>query len=104
VPGGLWEVRPACKLAGQLDVTCGFDPLVREPGQPPEIYYDLDATSLYFRVEGGRSGPLRGERLADLALLLEHYGNDRDVTVAFATAERWHDARNLKKLLVAAAS
>lgn len=99
VPGGLWEVGVAIKLAEELEVTCGFDPLVREPGQPPEIYYDLDVTSLYFRVESGRSGPLRGERLADLALLLEHYGETADVTVAFATSERWHDARNLKKLL-----
>jgi uncharacterized protein YecE (DUF72 family) len=102
VPGGLWEVMPAVKLANELDVICGFDPLVREPGQPPEIYYHLEATSLYFRIESGRSGPLRGERLADLALLIEHYGHDTDVTLAFATAERWHDAKNLKKLLASA--
>jgi hypothetical protein len=99
VPGGLWEVRPAVKLATELGVTCAFDPLVREPGEPPEVHYDLEAESLYFRIESaGRAGPIRSEKLEDLAALLEHY-EDREPTVAFASPERWADARNLKKLL-----
>jgi hypothetical protein len=98
VPGGLWEVRPAVRFAAELGVTGAFDPLVRDPAEPPEIYYELEASSLYFRIEGTRAGALRGERLADLALLAEHYAAI-DLTIAFATAERWHDARSLKKLL-----
>ncbi len=99
VPGGLWEVRAAVKLAAELGVTPAFDPLVRGPGEPPEIHYDLEAESLYLRIEGaGRSGTINAEKLEDLAALLEHY-EDLSVTVAFASPERWADARNLKKLL-----
>lgn len=99
VPGGLWEVRAAVKLAAELGVTPAFDPLVRGPGEPPEIHYDLEAASLYLRIEGaGRGGTINAEKLEDLAALLEHY-EDLSVTVAFASPERWADARNLKKLL-----
>ncbi len=98
-PGGLWDSRSAVKLATELGIACAFDPLVRDPGEPPEIHYDLDAPALYFRVEGlGRTGTIRSEKLEDLAALLEHYEN-LPVTVAFASPARWADARNLKKLL-----
>jgi uncharacterized protein YecE (DUF72 family) len=80
-------------------VTCAIDPLVYDPGQPAEVYEDLDAPALYFRVTGvGRSGPIRSEKLEDLAALLEHYANI-ELTVAFASPSRWQDARNFKKLL-----
>jgi hypothetical protein len=72
--------------------------MVRAPGQPAEIYFDLDVSSLYLRVAGGRTGPIRGERLEDLAMLVEHY-ETLPITVAFASEERWQDARNFKKLL-----
>lgn len=99
VPGGLWSVRSAVKLASELGVTCAFDPMVREPGEPPEVHYDLEAASLYLRIEApGRSGALRPEKLDELADLVMHY-EDRELTVAFASPERWQDARNLKKLL-----
>jgi uncharacterized protein YecE (DUF72 family) len=99
VPGGLWQVRSAVKLAGELGVTCAFDPLVREPGEPPEVHYDLEADSLYLRVSGaGRGGALRPEKLDELADLVSHY-EDRELTIAFASPERWLDARNFKKLL-----
>jgi uncharacterized protein YecE (DUF72 family) len=98
LPGGLWEVRAALKLATPLGVTVAFDPLVREPGEPAEIYMELDAPTLYFRVEGSRTGPLRTAQLEDLDMLVEHY-EDRSITIAFASAERWQDARNFKKLL-----
>src|SRR5262249_53245926 len=98
-PGGLWDVRAAVKLATELDVTCAFDPLVRDPGEPAEIYYDLDAPALYFRVEGaGKAGRIRNENLEDLAALIEHY-EDLPVTVSFASVQRWDDARNLVKLI-----
>ena len=99
IPGGLWNVRTAAKVAGELGVTCAFDPLVREPGEPPEIHYELEAASLYMRIEGaGRSGAIRAEKLDELADLVTHY-EDRELTVAFASPERWSDARNFKKLL-----
>jgi hypothetical protein len=99
LPGGLWDVRTAAKLAGELDVTLAFDPLVREPGEPTEIYFDLDVSTLYLRPEGaGRAGTLRNERLEDLAALVEHY-EELPTTVCFASPERWQDARNFVKLL-----
>jgi uncharacterized protein YecE (DUF72 family) len=99
VPGGLWNVRSAVKLASELGVTCAFDPMVREPGEPPEIHYDLEADSLYLRIEAaGRSGTMRAEKLDELADLVMSY-EDRELTVVFASPERWADARNFKKLL-----
>jgi hypothetical protein len=98
LPGGLWEVRSAAKLASELGVTLAFDPLVREPGEPAEVFFDLDLRALYLRPEGaGRAGLIRNERLEDLVMLMEHYEN-LPATVAFASPERWQDARNLLKL------
>lgn len=99
VPGGLWEARTAVKLANELGVTCAIDPLVHEPGEPVDPYEDLEAESLYLRLEGaGRAGMIRNERLEDLAALVESY-EDRELTIAFASPERWQDARNFVKLL-----
>jgi uncharacterized protein YecE (DUF72 family) len=104
IPDGLWEPRAAVGFARELGVTCALDPLVRDPNQPAEVYEDLDAPALYFRITGlGRSGPLRAEALEDLAALLEHYENI-ELTVAFASPTRWQDARNFKKLLEGAGS
>jgi uncharacterized protein YecE (DUF72 family) len=99
VPDGLWEPRSAVKFAGELGVTCAIDPLVYDPATPAEVYEDLEATALYFRIAGlGHAGPIRSEKLEDLAGLAEHYENI-DLTVVFASAARWHDARNFQKLL-----
>jgi hypothetical protein len=98
VPGGLWDLRTAVKFATELGVTCAFDPLVRDPNDPPEIHYGLEAKSLYLRIESPRAGLIRNEKLEDLVALMEHY-EELPVTVAFASPERWPDARNLKKLL-----
>ena len=98
VPGGLWDLRTAVKFATELGVTCAFDPLVRDPNDPPEIHYGLEAKSLYLRIESARAGLIRNEKLEDLVALIEHY-EELPVTVAFASPERWPDARNLKKLL-----
>jgi hypothetical protein len=90
IPDGLWDVRTAVKLANEL---------VRQPGEPPEIYEDLEVSRLYLRIEGlGRAGALRAERFEDLVTLLEHY-EGIPATVAFASPQRWQDARNLRKLL-----
>jgi uncharacterized protein YecE (DUF72 family) len=99
IPDGLWEPLDAIAFASELGVTCAFDPLVRAPGVPLEIYTDLDLAAVYLRIEGiGRAGRLRAERLDDLAILVERYENV-PITIAFASADRWQDARNLKKLL-----
>ena len=102
IPDGLWDLRTAITFANELGVVCAFDPLVRDPGQPPEVHYDLDVSALYLRIAGlGRTGPLRSERQDDLLMLLEHY-EDVPATIAFESHERWKDARNLKKSLEAA--
>jgi hypothetical protein len=101
IPDGLWEPRSAVKFAGELGVTCAIDPLVYDPNTPAEVYEDLEATALYFRVTGlGRTGPIRSEKLEDLAALVEHY-EAVDLTIAFASPARWNDARNFKKLIAA---
>lgn len=96
VPGGLWEVRAATKLATELGVTCAIDPLTRQPGDPPELFYDLEVPALYVRVE--RAGALRQERIDELFELVDAYAG-RPITIAFATRDRWQDARALRKLL-----
>jgi len=104
VPDGLWEPRSAVKFATELGVICAIDPLVYDPNTPAEVYEDLEAPALYFRITGlGRTGALQTEKLDDLAALMEHY-QDIDLTVAFASPARWQDSRNLLKLLDSAAS
>lgn len=107
IPDGLWEPRSAAAFAAELGVLCAIDPLVREPGQPPDLYFDLDVPALYLRISGlGRSGPLRSEQQEDLGELIEHYEDSSvsSITIAFESPSRWQDARNLKKLLEGAAS
>jgi hypothetical protein len=92
-------VRTAVKIANELGITLAVDPLVHDPATPEERYEDLAASSLYFRIENaGRTGLIRNEKLEDLAALLEHY-EGLPTTIAFASPERWQDARNFKKLL-----
>jgi uncharacterized protein YecE (DUF72 family) len=99
LPDGLWEPRIAVSFATEIGVICAIDPLVHDPSAPDEVYEDLEATALYFRIAGlGRSGPIRSEKLEDLAGLVEHYQGVA-LTIAFASAQRWQDARNFKKLL-----
>jgi uncharacterized protein YecE (DUF72 family) len=96
IPDGLWEPRTAVSFANELGVIASIDPLVVDPTEP-FAFDDLDTTSVYFRVEGlGRPGALRTEDLEELAELVDAY---EDVTIAFASPARWHDARNLMKLL-----
>ena len=104
IPDGLWETRSAVAFATEHGVICAFDPLVVDPNQPHEIYFDLDVTQLYLRIENlGRGGTMRPEQLEQIAILLEQYG-ETFATVAFASSARWQDARNLKKLLTEAES
>ncbi|HEY0195211.1 MAG TPA: hypothetical protein VGC42_29050 [Kofleriaceae bacterium] len=104
VPDGLWEARGAVKFATELGVICAIDPLVYDPMTPEEVYEDLEASALYFQVTGlGRTGPIRSEKLDDLAALVEHY-ESIDLTIAFASPSRWKDARNFQTLLGDSAS
>jgi uncharacterized protein YecE (DUF72 family) len=104
IPDGLWEPRAAVAFASEIGVTCALDPLVHDPSRPAEIYEGLEAPRLYFRIDGlGQAGPIRSERLEDLAALVEHY-QGIDLTIAFSSPARWQDARNFKKLLEGAAS
>jgi uncharacterized protein YecE (DUF72 family) len=104
IPDGLWETRTAVSFATELGVTCAFDPLVHDPNIPEEVYEDLPASALYFRIAGlGRAGSIRNEQLEDLAALVEHY-QDIELTIVFASHARWQDARNFKKLLEGVAS
>jgi uncharacterized protein YecE (DUF72 family) len=99
LPDGLWEPRIAVSFATEIGVICAIDPLVYDPSLPGEVYEDLEAPALYFRISGvGRSGSIRSEKLEDLAALTEHYQGVA-LTIAFASAQRWQDARNFKKLL-----
>jgi uncharacterized protein YecE (DUF72 family) len=99
VPDGLWETRSAVKLATELGVICAFDPLVRPPDSPPEMYFDLEVDELYLRIAGlGRSGPIRSEKQEDLIVLLSEYAG-LPATIVFESPSRWADARNLTKLL-----
>jgi uncharacterized protein YecE (DUF72 family) len=102
IPDGLWDLRTAVTFANELGVVCAFDPLVRDPGQPPEVHFDLELPALYLRVTGlGRSGPIRSERLDDLVMLMAHHAEaEGGITVAFESPSRWNDARNLKKSIV----
>jgi uncharacterized protein YecE (DUF72 family) len=101
IPGGLWGVRTAAKLALELGVTLAIDPLVIDPAVPEERYEDLEVPGLYLRLENaGRTGLIRNEKLEDLAALVEAYSAaSMPLTVVFASPERWQDARNFKKLL-----
>lgn len=99
IPDGLWDLRTAITFAKELGVLCAFDPLVRDPNEPPEVHYGLDVSALYLRVTGiGRAGPIRSERMEDLVLLLETY-DGVPATIVFESPARWQDARNLKKAL-----
>src|SRR5262249_40907440 len=99
LPDGLWEPRAAVSFATELGVTCAIDPLVHDPGTPEEQYEDLEASALYFRIDGlGHAGAIPSAKLEDLAALVEHY-RDIDLTIAFSSPARWQDARNFKKLL-----
>jgi len=93
IPGGLWNVPTTVKMAAELGVVPAIDPLVREPGVPLESMFDLEVSALYLRS----SAAVRSEQMEDLAALIEHY-EAIPVTVAFASPNRWQDARNLKKL------
>lgn len=98
IPDGLWEPRTAVKFATELGITCAVDPLVVDPNAPTALD-GLECTSLYVRVEGlGRSGALSTERLESILDFVQVY-EDVELTVAFASPERWKDARNFKKLL-----
>ena len=95
VPGGLWDLRTAVKLATELGVTCAIDPLVREPGatdDPTTTSKRARSTSGSRALAAPGTDPERtprGPRCSDRAAT-----RTSPLTVAFASPERWQDARN----------
>jgi uncharacterized protein YecE (DUF72 family) len=96
VPSGLWDTLTAVTFAGELGVVCAIDPLIDDPDLPIERMADLPAESIYMRPVGmGRAGTFSADRLDQLSMLIDCFA---DVTVAFATSERFKDAQNLTRL------
>jgi uncharacterized protein YecE (DUF72 family) len=91
-PDGLWDTRTAVKLAGELDVVYGVDPLVRDQTrEPPDFFATLEATELYFRVTGlGRGArKLGSSQVEELSEIVASYERS---WVVFATADSLPDA------------
>jgi len=91
-PDGLWDTRTAVKLASELGVVFGCDPLVRDQTrEPPDFYATFDIPDVYFRVTGlGRgSRVLSGSQLDELVELTEAYER---VWAVFATVDSMADA------------
>jgi uncharacterized protein YecE (DUF72 family) len=90
-PRGMWEPRPARRLADELGLVLAMDPLAAE-AEPPE------GELAYFRVHGlgsprQRLGVESLEELAELSLAYER------AWVVFTSAERYPDAQRFRKLV-----
>jgi uncharacterized protein YecE (DUF72 family) len=97
-PDGLWDTRTAVKLATELGVVFGCDPLVRDQTRdPPDFFATLDVPDVYFRVTGLGRG---GRRLASSQVdeLVEITGAYERAWVVFATVDSLSDAVRFQKL------
>jgi hypothetical protein len=91
-PDGLWDTRTAVKLAGDLGVVFGVDPLVRDQTrEPADFFATLETNELYFRVTGlGRGGrKLSSSQAEELNEIVAAYERS---WVIFATADSLADA------------
>jgi uncharacterized protein YecE (DUF72 family) len=91
-PDGLWDTRTAVKLAGEMGVVFGVDPLVRDPTrEPPDFFATLEAREVYFRVTGlGRGArKLASSQLEELHAIVEAYERS---WLVFATLDPLADA------------
>jgi hypothetical protein len=98
-PDGLWDTRTALKLAGELGVILGADPLVRDPTKEPvDFYSTLETDALYCRVTGlGRGARiLSSSQLDELSMVTEAYER---TWVVLATVDSFADASRFAKLL-----
>jgi uncharacterized protein YecE (DUF72 family) len=97
-PDGLWDTRTAVKLATELGVVFGCDPLVRDQTrEPPDFYATLDVPDVYFRVTGLGRG---ARRLAASQLdeIVELVGAYERAWVVFATVDSLADATRLQRM------
>ena len=91
-PDGLWDTRTAVKLATEMGVVFGADPLVRDPTrEPPDFFATLEVPEVYFRVSGMGRGArkLASSQLDELAAIVEAYER---AWVVFATLDPLGDA------------
>lgn len=103
-PDGLWELPTAIKLAGELGVVLGADPLALDPTQdPPDLYATLEVTEMYFRVSGlGHGGrKLSTSQMETVALAATSYER---AWVVFATVDSFTDAGRFLSLVGASSS
>lgn len=97
-PDGLWDTRTAVKLAAELGVVFGCDPLVRDQTRdPPDFFATLDVPDVYFRVTGLGRG---GRRLASSQVdeLAEITGAYERAWVVFATVDSLSDATRFQRM------
>jgi uncharacterized protein YecE (DUF72 family) len=97
-PEGLWDTRTAVKLATEIGVVFGCDPLVRDQTRdPPDFFATLDVPDVYFRVTGLGRG---GRRLASSQVdeLVEITGAYERAWVVFATVDSLSDATRFQRL------
>jgi uncharacterized protein YecE (DUF72 family) len=100
-PDGLWDLRTALKLANEMDVVLGVDPLVRDQTRdPPDLYTTLETEALYCRVTGLGRGTrkLPSSQLEELAEVAQAYPR---TWMVFATTDSLTDATRLAELLPA---
>jgi hypothetical protein len=98
-PDGLWDTRTAVKLATEIGVVFGCDPLMRDQTRdPPDFFATLDVPDVYFRVTGLGRG---GRRLASSQVdeLVELTGAYERAWVVFATVDSFPDATRFQKTI-----
>ncbi len=98
-PDGLWDVRTALKVATDLGVVLGCDPLVRDQtSDPPDLYASLEVADIYFRVSGlGRGGRrLAAAQVDELTEITSVYER---AWVVFATVDSFSDAARFQRTI-----
>lgn len=100
-PDGLWDVRTALKVATDLGVVLGCDPLARDQThEPPDLYASLQVSDIYFRVSGlGRGG--RRLPAAQVDELIEITSVYERAWVVFATVDSFSDAVRFQRTIAA---
>jgi uncharacterized protein YecE (DUF72 family) len=97
-PDGLWDARTAVKLATEMGVVFGVDPLVRDPTkEPPGFFTSLEVPEMYFRITGlGRGArKLASSQLDELCDIVGAYER---AWVVFATTDSLADATRFRRI------
>lgn len=104
LPEGLWDTRTAVKLASEMGVVFGCDPLVRDQTRdPPDFFASLEVPDVYFRVTGLGRG---GRRLASSQVdeLVDITGAYERAWVVFATVDSLSDATRFQRMIAPSAT